>query len=76
MLKDDLPLSADQERDWDGVKVALADGRKLSAPLLADRTGYVIPPGPYRDDARGTLPGPGSAGSSGPPAQQAPQMPS
>ena len=25
---------------------------QTSAPLLSDRTGYVIPPGPYNDDAR------------------------
>ena len=30
---------------------------QLAAPLLSDRTAYVIPPGPYRDDARGQLPG-------------------
>ncbi len=30
---------------------------QLAAPLLSDRTDYVIPPGPYRDDARGPLPG-------------------
>ncbi|MBB5832730.1 M48 family metallopeptidase [Brachybacterium aquaticum] len=26
---------------------------QTAAPLLSDRTGYVIPPGPYADDARG-----------------------
>lgn len=28
---------------------------QTAAPLLSDRTAYVIPPGPYRDDARGSL---------------------
>lgn len=30
---------------------------QTSAPLLSERTGYVIPPGPYRDDAKGTTHG-------------------
>src|SRR5699024_7270079 len=28
---------------------------QTAAPLLSGRTGYAIPPGPYRDDARGPL---------------------
>src|SRR5699024_12200221 len=50
-----------------------------AAPLLSGRPGYAIPPGPYRDDARGPLVpagqnpfgpppgGPGAQGPSGPP---------
>ena len=30
---------------------------QLAEPLLSQRTSYVIPPGPYRDDARGQMPG-------------------
>ena len=30
---------------------------QTSAPLLSERTGYVIPPGPYRDDAKDTTHG-------------------
>ncbi|MFC7464873.1 M48 family metallopeptidase [Brachybacterium sp. GCM10030252] len=33
---------------------------QVSAPLLSDRTDYVIPPGPYRDDADGTEPDAGA----------------
>jgi Zn-dependent protease with chaperone function len=44
---------------------------QTSAPLLSARTGYAIPAGPYRDDARGPLDGT----SAGPTAGPTPQPP-
>ncbi|WP_114853282.1 M48 family metallopeptidase [Brachybacterium sp. YJGR34] len=46
---------------------------QLAAPLLAERTSYVIPTGPYRDDARGPLTGAGISPFGGP--QQPPPPP-
>ena len=43
---------------------------QTSAPLLSDRTGYVIPAGPYRDDARRTPPGDEPASPFAAPEQQ------
>ena len=45
---------------------------QTSTPLLSQRTGYLIPPGPYSDDARGTARSTeaSSGGSPMPPPQQ------
>ncbi|WP_394216092.1 M48 family metallopeptidase [Brachybacterium vulturis] len=49
---------------------------QTSAPLLSGRTDYVIPPGPYRDDARGPLLDTAQNPFGPPPDRQGPQMPS
>lgn len=51
---------------------------QLAEPLLSQRTSYVIPPGPYRDDARGQMPGAAInpfAGTGQRPPQPPPPMP-
>ena len=50
---------------------------QLAEPLLSQRTSYVVPPGPYRDDARGQMPGAAinPFGGGGPPPPQPPAMP-
>lgn len=40
-----------------------------AVPQISDRTAYVIPPGPYRDDARGVLSGAGMSPFATPPQQ-------
>ena len=49
---------------------------QTSAPLLSDRTTYVIPPGPYRDDARGPLVSAAQNPFGPPPGAPSPPMPS
>src|SRR5699024_10188225 len=49
---------------------------QTAAPLLSGRTGYAIPPGPYRDDARGPLVPAGQNPFGPPPGGAQPQGPS
>lgn len=49
---------------------------QTAAPLLSGRTEYAIPPGPYRDDARGPLVPAGQNPFGPPPSGPGPQMPS